>query len=248
MKLTDDRYARERNQFELALRMIGHEARTRTIKECTGLSDDRIRKLYATYFSGVQSRTVKRRRGKSPQQVGLFVKNPSNQLEATTLVALFCAGLLLRVDAKRCVHACWPRPDVEFGHRVCRAYETYRLLHRSAVLSFEWAWNLLQNIAKNDELYLAVCRHCAAAYVQDAYALDRAILPKLRARRQAALAPRTDATSLRAARSASQFDASVSGTLRAARNRGGRSERPKRVCRRLRRAACAFARRSRMAA
>ncbi len=45
MRLTDDRYANERSQFELALRMIRHEARTRTIRECTGLSDDRIRKL-----------------------------------------------------------------------------------------------------------------------------------------------------------------------------------------------------------
>jgi len=40
MRLTDNRYASERSQFELALRMIHHEARTRTIKDCTGLSDD----------------------------------------------------------------------------------------------------------------------------------------------------------------------------------------------------------------
>ena len=45
MRLTADRYASDRSQFELALRMIRHEARTRTIRECTGLSDDRIRKL-----------------------------------------------------------------------------------------------------------------------------------------------------------------------------------------------------------
>ena len=50
MRLTDDRYSGERSQFELALRMIRHEARTRTIRECTGLSDDRIRKFYTTYF------------------------------------------------------------------------------------------------------------------------------------------------------------------------------------------------------
>jgi hypothetical protein len=177
MKLTDDRYARERSQFELALRMIGHEARTRTIKACTGLSDDRIRKLYSTYFRDAGSGGVKRRRGKSPQQVTRFVKNPTNQLEATTLVALFCAGLVLRVDTRFSIHACWPRPDVEYGHRVCRAYETYLLLHRSAALSFEWAWNLLQNISRNDELYLAACQHCASIYVQDAYALDGEICP-----------------------------------------------------------------------
>jgi len=177
MRLTDDRYSGERNQFELALRMIRHEARTRTIRECTGLSDDRIRKLYATYFRDSGHSGVKRRRGKSPRQVNRYVKNAENQLQSTTLVALFCAGLLVRIDSEDHVHACWPRPDVEFGHRLCRAYETYQLLHDNARLSFEWVWNLLQCISYNDELYLANCRHCEARYVQDSYALDRKICP-----------------------------------------------------------------------
>ena len=177
MRLTDDRYAAERSQFELALRMIRHEARTRTIRECTGLSDDRIRKLYTTYFRNAGSIDVRRRRGKSPRQVARFVKNPENQLQATTLVALFCSGLLLRIDVHNSVSPCWPRPDVEFGHRVCRAYETYLLLHDNASLSFEWAWNLLQSISYNDELYLASCAACRARYVQDAYALDHKTCP-----------------------------------------------------------------------
>jgi hypothetical protein len=177
MRLTDDRYSGERSQFELALRMIRHEARTRTIRECTGLSDDRIRKLYSTYFRHSSNTTVKRRRGKSPRQVTRYVKNPENQLQATTLVALFRAGLLIRIDREERVHACWPRPDVEFGHRLCRAYETYLLLHENARLSFEWVWNLLQCISLNDELYLAHCKHCESRYVQDAYALDHKICP-----------------------------------------------------------------------
>lgn len=177
MRLTDDRYAGERRQFELALRMIRHEARTRTIRECTGLSDDRIRKLYATYFRNCGNAAVKRRRGKSPRQITRYVKSPENQLQSTTLVALFNAGLLLRIDADDKVHACWPRPDVEFGHRLCRAFETYLLLHKNARLSFEWAWNLLYCISFNDELYLAGCDHCDARYVQDAYALDPRCCP-----------------------------------------------------------------------
>jgi hypothetical protein len=177
MRLTDDRYSGERSQFELALRMIGHEARTRTIQGCTGLSDDRIRKLYTTYFKNNGMSDIRRRRGKSPRQVTRFVKNPEHQLQATTLVALFCAGLLLRVDDKYKVHACWPRPDIEFGHRLCRAFENYKLLHDKPLLSFEWAWNLLQCISWDDELYLAACRGCRAHYVQDAYALDLKTCP-----------------------------------------------------------------------
>ena len=177
MRLTDDRYAGERSQFELALRMIRHEARTRTIRECTGLSDDRIRKLYSTYFRNSGQANIKRRRGKSPRQVQRFVKNPGNQLQATTLVALFCASLLVRIDDENRVHPRWPRPDVEFGHRLCRAYETYLLLHEDARLNFEWAWNLLHCIGYSDELYLAVCGECEARYVQDAYALDNRTCP-----------------------------------------------------------------------
>ena len=177
MRLTDDRYAAERKQFELALRMIRHEARTRTIRECTGLSDDRIRKLYTTYFRNAGDTHIRRRRGKSPRQVTRFVKNPRNQLQATTLVALYCSGLLLRIDDDANVTATWPRPDVEFGHRLCRAYETYLLLHRNARLSFEWAWNLLHCISYNDELYLATCQACRTRYVQDAYAIDRGSCP-----------------------------------------------------------------------
>jgi len=177
MRLTDDRYAAERSQFELALRMIGHEARTRTIRECTALSDDRIRKLYATYFRGPGTRNVRRRRGKSPRQVGRFVKNPENQLQATVLVTLFCSGLLLRIGSDSKVSPCWPRPNVEFGHRLCRAYETYLMLHNEPALSFEWAWNLLFSISYNYELYLADCKACSARYVQDAYALDHKTCP-----------------------------------------------------------------------
>lgn len=177
MRLTDNRYASEKQQFELALRMIGHEARTRTIRLCTGLSDDRIRKVYTTYFRNTDNRSVRRRRGKSPRQIALYVKNPRNQLEAMTLIALYCAGLLLRVDRDNAVHACWPRPDVEYGHRVCRAYETYVLLHPKPVLTFEWAWNLLCRIGRNDELCLADCRRCRSRYLRDAYALDERICP-----------------------------------------------------------------------
>ena len=189
MRLTDDRYAGERSQFELALRMIHHEARTRTIRECTGLSDDRIRKLFGTYFQDASTRHIKRRRGKLPRQVGRFVKSPLNQLEATTLITLYCSGLLLRMDAERKIHACWPRPDVDYGHRVCRAFETYLLLHPGAKLSFEWAWNLLQTISHNDELYLAACDNCNTAYVQDSYALDHRVCPSCEIARQSGRRP-----------------------------------------------------------
>ncbi|MGO9425633.1 MAG: hypothetical protein ACLP6Z_09600 [Steroidobacteraceae bacterium] len=45
MRVSDDRYTRDRERLDLALRLIHHEARTFTIRQWTGLSDDRIRKV-----------------------------------------------------------------------------------------------------------------------------------------------------------------------------------------------------------
>ncbi|MGH8495457.1 MAG: hypothetical protein ACREVN_04925 [Gammaproteobacteria bacterium] len=177
MRLTDDRYARERAQFELALRMIRHEARTMTIRACTGLSDDRIRKLYATYFKPNAQFKVKRRRGKSPRQTAFLVRSAQNQLESTTLVILFALCALVRVGRDGQTLEISSDRGLETGLRFCRAYETYARLHSPPRLSFEWAWNLLGAITRPHELYLSSCGRCENVYVQDALALDPHICP-----------------------------------------------------------------------
>jgi hypothetical protein len=45
MRISDDRYSRERLYLDLALRFLRHEARTQTIRAWTGLTDDRIRNV-----------------------------------------------------------------------------------------------------------------------------------------------------------------------------------------------------------
>jgi hypothetical protein len=45
MRISDDRYSRERLSLDLAPRLLRHEARTQTIRTWAGLTDDRIRKL-----------------------------------------------------------------------------------------------------------------------------------------------------------------------------------------------------------
>ena len=65
MRISDDRYSRDRLRLDLALRFIHHEARTHTIRAWTGLTDDRIRKLYRTYLHEAGGS----RRGAPPRQV-----------------------------------------------------------------------------------------------------------------------------------------------------------------------------------
>ncbi len=172
MQTLQPRYLHERSQLELTLKLISVEARTHTIKSCTGLSDDRIRKIYGRYFKDERGNAVRRRRGKSPQQVSFFVKNAQHQLQATTLFYLYLSSGLLRRRHGGGVEPCWPAPDIEYGHRVLRAFATYCDLHPDALYNFEWAWALLQAISRCDELTLSACADCGLDYVHDSYAID----------------------------------------------------------------------------
>ncbi len=172
MRITDNRYAGELDKFELAIRMIRHEARTGTIRRCTGFSEDRVRKLVATYFNRDGEPTVKRRRGKSPRRILRFVGNASRQAEATLLASLFiyseAARLVNDSDCQRPANM----SSVQLGHRLCQAFETYQRLHLEPQLSFEWAWSLYHGLVDSNELYFAWCTECDGPYIQDRYALD----------------------------------------------------------------------------
>ena len=173
MRATDDRYRGEQARFELAMRMIGHEARTGTIRYWTGLSDDRIRKLYASYFK-YAGQPVRRRRGRSPTQIAPLVCNPDRALESGVLTnLLFANQLLVGEDADP--------PELErnilLGHRFCESFETYRELVPRPALSFEWSWNLLKCIRRGDELGIARCESCSVCYIVDLLALPRNACP-----------------------------------------------------------------------
>ena len=62
MRITDSRYDRDRLRLAVAHRMIALEARTRTIRVATQLSDDRIRRMYRDYFAAIGGNLVRRRR------------------------------------------------------------------------------------------------------------------------------------------------------------------------------------------
>src|SRR2546429_5739132 len=87
MRISDDRYRRERWALELALRFLRHEARTQTIRAWTGLSDDRIRKLYRSYMSHAR-RYLPRHRGKSPHQIAYFTRSLRMQDETAVLASV----------------------------------------------------------------------------------------------------------------------------------------------------------------
>jgi hypothetical protein len=172
MRVSDHRYTADLDKFDLAVRMIQHEARTGTIRACTGFSEDRIRKIYGAYFKTAGSAPVRRRRGKSPKRIAQFVSSAARQSEATVLAGLFLLCEAVEIGGDGRVERAAGTDRVALGQRLCQAFEAYRSLHPDPRLSFEWAWNLYHSLVDSRELYLASCDVCGGPYVQDTYALD----------------------------------------------------------------------------
>lgn len=161
MRLTDCRYDRDRQRLAVAYRLISHEARTQTILQCTGLSGDRVRKLFREYVKGQPLRPVRRRRGKSPRQMSFFRRSPTHEMQAAALGAMLKqCGLLGRPQALY-------RPDLDDVSRLCDVYETFCSLCPATVITFEHAWYLLQVLARVDEFVLAHCLDCRALWIRD---------------------------------------------------------------------------------
>jgi len=177
MRVTDDRYNRDRLRLELALRLIGHEARTHTIRHWTGLSDDRIRKLFRAYIR--PSAGVRRRRGKSPQQAAFFLRGGAGAEDAQALAAmllLFGVVTAPAVTAPAAAsgaplgtrrQATAQQPSLARGRLLCEAFETYRRIVPQPRIDFEHAVYLADALQRGDELRLRWCAGCDAVSVTE---------------------------------------------------------------------------------
>jgi hypothetical protein len=166
MRVTDDRYNRDRLRLEIALRLIGHEARTQTIRRWTGLSDDRIRKLVRSYIR--PGAGVRRHRGKSPQQVRFFLRGGSDDAHALAAMLLLFGVLPPRPAAARTSDgAPSPLPSLARGRQLCEAYEIYRRVVPQARIDFEHAVFLAIALHAADEIRLQWCHSCDAANIAE---------------------------------------------------------------------------------
>jgi hypothetical protein len=166
MRVSDHRYDRDRQRIDIALRFIRHEARTRTIRVWTGLTNDRIRKLFHSYPCTIPGVALSRHRGKSPQQSAFFMRTLRVRQEAALLASLYRLLGVLPVQGPTA-----PPPGVARAELLCHAYEAYRDLVPQPLIGFEHAVLLVTALAAGDEITLAHCRECAALVVADRLAL-----------------------------------------------------------------------------
>jgi hypothetical protein len=165
MRVTDDRYIRDRQRFDLAVRMVRHEARTCTIRLWTGLTGDRIRKLIRSYVAA-QGATITRHRGKSPSQSAFFVRNLKTRRQTAALAGQFAMLGLLHGPGSD-AHTGGTTAALRWGWLFCRAYETYLALYQPHCISFEHAWYLLRVLKRSAELRPQSCPVCQGFMVAD---------------------------------------------------------------------------------
>lgn len=200
MRISDDRYSRDRLRLDLALRLIHHEARTHTIRAWTGLTDDRIRKLYRTYLHEADGSGVARHRGKSPRQAAFFTRSLRMRREAAVFASVSSLfGLITpkSILLERAGRDDSGSPGVVRGALLCEAFETYRALVGEPRISFEHAVFLLSALLAGEELRVAHCRDCRGVLVTDRLMLRTPVCidcndasePPPKARRAGRLAP-----------------------------------------------------------
>ena len=170
MRISDDRYSRDRLRIDIALNFIRHEARTHTIRQWTGLTDDRIRKLYRSYLSAGGHRVI-RHRGKSPRQAGYFLRTARLRQEAAALAGL--CGLVGLVGTRGAAGAPVPAPapGIARAASLLQAYEAYGAIVGQPLIAFEHAVLLVTALGRGDELSLARCADCGVLLVADPLAL-----------------------------------------------------------------------------
>jgi hypothetical protein len=167
MRISDDRYSRDRLRLDLALRFIQHEARTHTIRAWTGLSDDRIRKLYRTYLYEADGTGVARHRGKSPRQAAFFTRSQRMRRETAVFASLGGLFGLLTLQGLAAERPALAAPTVARGALLCETFEVYRALVAEPQITFEHAVFLLAALQTGDELRVAHCRECTGVLVTD---------------------------------------------------------------------------------
>ena len=166
MRITDDRYNRDLLRYELARRLIRHQARTQTIRLWTGLTHDRIRKLYRTY---PPVERVRRRRGKSPRQVTFFLRSHRRKFETSVLASMF--SIYDALPARPDIHSAKGRSNVTRGISLVDAFEAYSAVLVKPNITFEHAELLLEELESGNELQVSHCTDCTGVVVVDRLSL-----------------------------------------------------------------------------
>ncbi|MDQ2655183.1 MAG: hypothetical protein M3Z20_19295 [Chloroflexota bacterium] len=165
MRISEQRYSRDRRAMDVAARLIEFEARTGTIRALTGLTDHRIRKLSEECGIDGRSTPMVRHRGSPPHSVSLILGKSQSKMEAAALLSL-CQLMGITGEARSPEHDLASN-RIARTEQLCDAFWTFRYLLPQSSISFEHMLLLLSEVTKGEEMAATHCTDCSALLVVD---------------------------------------------------------------------------------
>ncbi len=169
MRISDARYHRDLRRYQLAWRLIRHEARTRTVERWSGLSMYCIRTLYKAYASDVSGKAPSPPRGVAPFRINYFWRSARLRCESAVM-----AGFLevfdvfpSQVDENAPAHLA----GIARGERLCRAYEEFQAYLPTTQITLEHAILLLTELSRGVEIGVGRCTRCDILILLDHLAI-----------------------------------------------------------------------------
>lgn len=159
---------RDSRRYQLALRLMAHQARTGTISAMTSLSRHQQEALRRRW--GITEDT--RRRGPSPTALGRFTHSPRARSEGAAL-AVFCRIYGLLPLGSRTAFSRRKMLTLDFGERLCDTYESYRACFPWVKLKIEELLSFAIGILANDVIGLGRCTSCSGTVLIDRLASRR---------------------------------------------------------------------------
>ncbi|MGH7108409.1 MAG: hypothetical protein ACREFT_18090 [Acetobacteraceae bacterium] len=159
---------RDSRRYQLALRLMAHQARTGTISAMTSLSRHQQEALRARW--GVTEDT--RRRGPAPSSLARFTHSPRARSEGAVLAGFCRTYGLLPLGGPGI-----PRRKLltmEVGERLCDTYESYRGCFPWSKFEIEELLSFAIGIAANEAIGLGRCDSCSGTVIIDRLAPHRA--------------------------------------------------------------------------
>lgn len=149
---------RDCRRYQLAQRLITHQARTQTITALTNLSRHQLAQLRQRSCTPEATR----HRGPSPRSLVRFTHSPQARGEGAALAAFCRAYRVLPARALR-----RNAMTLEFGERLCATYEAYRSCFPQAEITIDELLSLVFRIAENREMGLGCCSLCGGTVLID---------------------------------------------------------------------------------
>ena len=170
MRIYGERYCRDRRRYDLALRLIVHEART-----AHHLCLDRIVAAAGAEFRALLwerpgTSLAPRHRGASPTQPSYFLR------AKVCGEAIAVVGLCLMSEAlpsRRMPNAHRELPGLHYGEKLCYVYELYGKAIPEPKLTLEHVLLLALLLAQGEQLQIARCAQCSELMLIDPLALAR---------------------------------------------------------------------------